>query len=156
MTFFCLRFYRFAFWLYSRGFTVTGKVVNLIFVRCLCSCQIGLGAKLGRGVSLGYGGLGVVIHQNVIIGKNVVIGDGVTIGGTTKKLGTPVIGNGCLITSGAVIIGPITIGNNCVVGANAVVTKSFPDNCVIAGVPAKIIKDNINILDYRDFKNQDQ
>jgi len=34
----------------------------------------------------------------------------------------------------------LSIGNNVIVGANSVVTKDFPDNCVIAGVPAKIIK----------------
>lgn len=44
------------------------------------------------------------------------------------------LGEGCSIMPG------VTIGKNCVVGANSVVTKSFPSNCVIAGVPAKIIK----------------
>jgi maltose O-acetyltransferase len=34
----------------------------------------------------------------------------------------------------------VTLGDNVVVGAGAVVTKSFPDNVVIAGVPAKIIR----------------
>lgn len=34
----------------------------------------------------------------------------------------------------------VEIGKNCIVGAGAVVTKKFPDNCVIAGVPAKIIE----------------
>jgi len=42
-----------------------------------------------------------------------------------------------------VIINPnVTIGNNCIVGAGAVVTKDFPDNVTIAGVPARILKTN--------------
>lgn len=49
------------------------------------------------------------------------------------------IGNNCWIGSGAVFLDGAELGNGCVVAANAVVTKKFPDNVVIAGVPAKII-----------------
>ena len=34
----------------------------------------------------------------------------------------------------------VTIGKNCVIGAGSVVTKDVPDNVVVAGVPAKIVK----------------
>ena len=34
----------------------------------------------------------------------------------------------------------VTIGNNVVVGVNSVVTKDIPDNCVVAGCPAKVIR----------------
>ena len=40
----------------------------------------------------------------------------------------------------AIVIGGITIGNNVTVGANAVVTKPVPDNAIVAGVPAKILR----------------
>ena len=46
----------------------------------------------------------------------------------------------------AKVLGPIRIGDNVVVGANAVVIHDVPANCVVAGVPAKIIKENINTL----------
>jgi serine O-acetyltransferase len=42
----------------------------------------------------------------------------------------------------------VVIGNNVVIGANAVVVKSVPANCVAAGVPATIIKSDIQINDY--------
>lgn len=64
------------------------------------------------------------------------------------KRGVPKIGDNCYIAAGARIIGGVEIGNNCVIGVNAVVTKSFPDNCIIAGIPAKVIKENINIEEY--------
>ena len=50
------------------------------------------------------------------------------------------IGDNCYISTGVTILGPVTIGNNVTIGAGAVVTKDIPDNCVVAGIPAKIIK----------------
>lgn len=55
-------------------------------------------------------------------GKAVVIGDDVWIGGN------------CTILPG------VTIGNNVVVAAGAVVTDDVPDNCVVGGIPAKVLK----------------
>ena len=49
------------------------------------------------------------------------------------------IGNNCWIGAGAIFLDGAEIGDGCVVGANAVVTKKFPDNVVIAGIPAKVI-----------------
>ncbi len=51
-----------------------------------------------------------------------------------------IVGNNCYISTGAVILGPIRIGNNVIIGANAVVNKDVPDNTVVAGIPAKIIR----------------
>lgn len=50
------------------------------------------------------------------------------------------IGNNCWIGAGAVFLDGSALGDGCVVAANAVVTKQFPDNSVIGGVPAKILK----------------
>lgn len=50
------------------------------------------------------------------------------------------IGENCFIGYGACIQAGTILGKQCVVGANAVVRGVFPDYCVIAGVPAKIIK----------------
>ncbi len=50
------------------------------------------------------------------------------------------IGNNCWIGANSFIRSGVTLGDNVTVGANTVVTKSFPSNCVIGGVPAKILK----------------
>lgn len=55
------------------------------------------------------------------------------------------IGDNCWIGAKVTIVDGVTIGKGCVIAAGAVVTKSFPPNCVIAGVPAKRLK-------YRDEK----
>jgi serine O-acetyltransferase len=52
------------------------------------------------------------------------------------------------ISTGAKILGQVKIGNGSIIGANAVVVKDVPDNCIVAGVPAIIIKENIELEDY--------
>ena len=50
------------------------------------------------------------------------------------------VGNNVWIGGGVNVLAGVTIGNNVVIGAGSVVTKDVPDNCVIGGIPAKIIK----------------
>jgi acetyltransferase-like isoleucine patch superfamily enzyme len=53
-----------------------------------------------------------------------------------------IIGDGCFIGSNSIILKGTNLGKNCVVGAGSVVYGSFPDNVIIAGNPAMIIKEN--------------
>ena len=50
------------------------------------------------------------------------------------------IGANCLIGMGASILAGTILGNQCIVGANSVVRGNFPDYCVIAGAPGKVVK----------------
>jgi len=141
--------YNFALFLHNLKIPILPKLINIVFVRLLFGCQVSLGAKLGKGTVLGYGGLGIVIHDRAVLGENVMVGAGVTIGGTSHIYEVPVIGDNTMIAPGAKILGPVKVGKNCVIGANAVVLKDVPDNCVVGGVPAKILKENIDITKYR-------
>lgn len=51
------------------------------------------------------------------------------------------IGRNCWFGNGAVVVAGVTLGDHVIVGANSVVTKSFPSNVLIAGAPAKIIRE---------------
>jgi acetyltransferase-like isoleucine patch superfamily enzyme len=108
------------------------------------------------------------IQENVSIGQgfhitskgNLYIGTGTVISGNVivtnidheyEDINKPIleqpyivkdtiIGQNCFIGFGAVIQAGTKLGRHCVIGANSVVRGEFPDYCVIAGVPAKIIK----------------
>ena len=65
---------------------------------------------------------------------------GVHIMEQERRVSTTKIGKNCFIGFGACIQAGTVLGEQCVVGANAVVRGTFPDRCVIAGVPARIVK----------------
>ena len=73
------------------------------------------------------------------IGKNCKIYQQVTIG-YNHQLNAPTLGDNVEVCCGAKIIGNVHIGNNVLIGANSVIVKDIPSNCVVAGVPAKIIR----------------
>lgn len=53
------------------------------------------------------------------------------------------IGSDCVIGVRSIILPGLTIGNQVVIGGGSVVTKNIPSNCIAAGNPAKILKENI-------------
>ena len=111
------------------------------YLRLITGIQLPMGTNVMGGLRFPHWSC-IVIAQRSVIGKNCTIHQGVTIGqshfGTHQ--GFPIIGNNVLIYAGAKNCGGIRVGDNVVIGANAVVNKDIPDNCVVAGVPAKIIK----------------
>ena len=119
-------------------------------------------ARYGGRVSIGSG---CGISGSTIYAMNEInIGDNVLVGGNCKIIDNDfhplqasqrldqkvedikkqpiIIGDGCFIGANSIILKGTTLGKNCVVGAGSVVSGSFPDNVVIAGNPAKVIKSN--------------
>ena len=99
-------------------------------------------------------GSGIVGHLEIVIGDDVWTGHHVYITDQNHgyaDLDLPIsrqvmperpvsIGSGSWLGHGTVVLPGATIGRHVVVGANSVVTGELPDNCVAAGVPARVIK----------------
>ncbi len=132
-------FYRIGNFCYRHHIPVIALIMKLL-IRLIYNSAVDCRTKIGTGTFLAYGGIGVVIHQRAVIGKNVTISQQVTIGGKSGKVGVPVIGDDVYLGAGAKILGDIKIGNRVVVGANSVVVKDVPDDAVVAGVPARVIR----------------
>jgi acetyltransferase-like isoleucine patch superfamily enzyme len=58
------------------------------------------------------------------------------------------IGKQCFIGAYSIILPGVSIGDHVIVGAGSIVTKDVKANCIVAGNPAKIIKENINTTKY--------
>lgn len=104
---------------------------------------IGNGANILDGVKISNSvqiGKGTLIYYNSIITHDCVIGDFVEISPNATILGRVRIGNFVHIGASATILPDVKIGNNVTIGAGAVVTQNVPDNVVLVGIPAKIIK----------------
>lgn len=99
--------------------------VNLT-IMCAKEVTIGNGVRIGRNVSIrDCNGPHVIVNASYVTHAPVYIGDHVWLC------------TGCTIMPG------VTIGEGSVVAANSVVTKSVPPRCLVAGTPAKVIKENI-------------
>ena len=100
---------------------------------------INIGAVVGEGSMID---MGAVLGGRAIVGKNCHIGAGAVLAGVIEPASAePVrIGDGTLVGANAVVIEGVQVGKNCVVAAGAVVIEDVPDNMVVAGCPAKVIK----------------
>lgn len=125
-------------WLYRRRIPVLPKILDRsLFL--LTGCSIPASCSIGKGSYLAHGGVGAVINGDCLIGDRVSIGQGITIGGSFGR-GVPTIGSDVWISAGSRVLGDIKVGNNVIIGANSVVIRDVPDNSVVAGVPARLIR----------------
>lgn len=106
--------------------------------------------KLGNGTYVNEGVL-ISAANRIEIGYDCAISNNVTILDSDfhiinmiQKDGYVRIGNHVLIGAGTTILKNVTVGNNCIIGAKSVVVNDIPDNCMVVGIPAKIIQTNVS------------
>ena len=101
---------------------------------------INIGAVIGEGSMID---MGAILGGRATVGKNCHIGAGAVLAGVIEPASaTPVIvEDNVLIGANAVVIEGVHIGKNAVVAAGAVVIEDVPENMVVAGCPARIIKE---------------
>jgi acetyltransferase EpsM len=114
--------------------------------RLSASSSLGKGAILNAGVIVASHtqlGAHVSVNRAATIGHHTHVGDFVTIGPGVNLAGNCRIGPAVYIGIGATIVDHISIGAHSVVGAGAVVTEDVPGRVLVVGVPAKIVKRDI-------------
>jgi acetyltransferase-like isoleucine patch superfamily enzyme len=112
--------------------------------------EIGEGAYVGSRVVM-RAGLGIRLGRHVTVAANVVLSsdpghplDPVarrTEAAPLEDLRQMVVGDDVWIAEGATLLGGITVGDGAVIGAHAVVTKDVPPRTVVAGNPARVVKE---------------
>jgi len=109
-------------------------------------------AALGPGTLIGAGavvaahtllGRHVMVNRGALIGHHTRIGDFATIQPGANIAGACEIGTATYIGMGSVVIDHLSIGSHSVIGAGAVVIRPVSDHVLVAGVPAKTVKENI-------------
>lgn len=94
---------------------------------CYVNIYPGTNLEIGEG-SLWAWGLTIVTGNHGLLDRN------------AYEYGNIVIGKNCWMGAKVTILPGVRLGDNVTIAANSVVTRSFPDNVVIGGIPAKIIK----------------
>jgi serine O-acetyltransferase len=132
--------HRFARILYLKGLIFPSQVMDRITEFCT-GAQIPGETDIGPGFRV-YHPNGLVISPKSKLGKNACVHSDVVFG---KSMGdwrveAPIIGDDVTLGTGVKLLGEITIGSRVMIGANSVVLKDLPDDCIAAGIPAKVLK----------------
>lgn len=134
-----------------------GSVGKNPYVQPYFHCDFGYNIHVGDNFLCNYDNI-ILDIAPVTIGNNCMLAPHVQIYAAYHPLdpaareafiglGKPVtLGDDIWVGGGSVILPGVTLGNNVIVGANSTVTKSFGDNLIIAGNPARVLRKNPNQL----------
>jgi putative colanic acid biosynthesis acetyltransferase WcaB len=114
-----------------------------LFVEWFLGVELRYKTRIGPGLRL-FHAQALVVHEGSVIGANCTLRQSTTIGNKTLPDGTesacPILGDGVDVGANAVIVGPLKIGAGAVIGAGSVVTRDVPARAVVAGNPARVLR----------------
>ena len=131
--------YRLSHYFHSKKIGFLARLLYMCNIT-LFGCEIVPSAQIGPGLCIAHV-VGIVIHAK--IGKNAILFGQNVFGGRGDEvfngwLGGPVVGDNVTFGFGSKAFGYIEIGDDVFVAAMSLVTRSVPNNAVVAGVPAKV------------------
>jgi sugar O-acyltransferase (sialic acid O-acetyltransferase NeuD family) len=86
-------------------------------------------------------GTACIVNTGASVDHECVLGDGVHVAPGARLAGSVAVGRHSMIGIGATVLPRVRIGENVIIGAGAVVTRNVPDNVIVTGMPAKIVKE---------------
>ncbi|MFA9557280.1 2,3,4,5-tetrahydropyridine-2,6-dicarboxylate N-acetyltransferase [Evansella sp. AB-rgal1] len=106
----------------------------------MMGASINIGAVVGEGTMID---MNVVLGGRATVGKNCHIGAGAVLAGVIEPPSAKpvIVEDGVVVGANAVILEGVTVGQGAVVAAGAIVTEDVPPNTVVAGTPARVIKE---------------
>ena len=144
-----------AYWWFQRVLRINSHVPWPVHWASIVSCPERIERRHWRPYPGYMPGQYIQAVNGIIIGRNVRLGPGVKLISANHDLldfdvhidGPPIeIGDNCWLGADVVILPGVRLGNHVVVAAGSVVTKSFSDNCLIGGIPAKLLR---SLAEYR-------
>ena len=133
-----------------KGILAPGSAIPEVFAPL--QVEFGAHTTFGEGCFLNYNCV-ILDVAEVNVGKRTLFGPGcqlITVEHPVNdadaraagwERGRPItIGDNCWFGAGAMVMPGVTVGDNCVIAAGAVVAKDVPDNSLVGGVPAKLIR----------------
>lgn len=125
--------HNFLFWILCKFYSFRHKYLSNQY-------HIYIGAnKVGKGLYIPHFSSGIICNC-ASMGENCIISSGVIVGNKGGQENIPIVGNNVELCIGCKIIGKIKIGDNAIVAPNSVVIKDVPDNAIVSGIPAIVIK----------------